>query len=178
MIGGDDLKPTALGRPGWWRRLWRRWLVAPVVAQLTGGISPNRIAWTIACGMVVGVFPVMGTTTAVCLLAGWAFRLNQVVLHVFRALVYPLHLALILVFIRLGERLYGAPLITLSIPQLLVKFRVSPMQFTKDFGMAAWHGVSAWLLVAPLAAVLIKMAVLPLLTQLAASIERQKEAAA
>lgn len=154
---------------------WRRWLVAPVVTQLTHGTSPDRIGWTIALGMVVGVFPIMGSTTLVCLLIGWLLGLNQPVLHVFRAVVYPLHLALILIFIRLGERLYGAPLISFSIPQLIGKFKDSPLQFARDFGMAAWHGVSAWLLIAPVAAVLIKMAAMPALRKLSLSLKRRQE---
>lgn len=157
---------------------WRRWLVTPVTSQLSVGITPERIGWTIALGIVLGVFPVMGTTTIVCLLAGWLLRLNQPVLHVFKVLVYPLHLALILVFIRLGEHLYGVPLISFSIPQLLGKFKNDPLQFARDFGMAAWHGVSAWLLIAPVAAVLIKLAVMPILRRLEASIHRRKEGAA
>lgn len=158
-------------KPSW----WRRWLVAPVVKQLTLGTTPERIAWTIALGVVLGVFPIMGSTTLVCLLAGWLLRLNQPVLHVFKTLVYPLHLALILVFIRLGERLYGVPLISFSIPQLLARFKADPLQFARDFGMAAWHGVSAWLLIAPVAAILIKVAVLPVVRQLAESLQRRKE---
>ena len=120
---------------------WRRWLVAPVVAQLTVGISPERIGWTIALGIVLGVFPIMGSTTLISLLVGWILHLNQPVLHVFKTLVYPLHLALILVFIRLGERLYGVPLIAFSIPQMIAKFKADPLLFAQDFGMAAWHGV-------------------------------------
>ena len=154
---------------------WRRWLVAPVVAQLTVGISPERIGWTIALGIVLGVFPIMGSTTLICLLVGWVLHLNQPVLHVFKTLVYPLHLALILVFIRLGERIYGVPLIAFSIPQMIVKFKADPVQFARDFGMAAWHGVSAWLLIAPVAAVLIKLAVMPVLRRMTASLERRQE---
>lgn len=154
---------------------WRRWLIAPVVVQLTGGASLDKIAWTIALGMVLGIFPVMGTTTFVCLLAGWLCKLNQPLLHVFRAIVYPLHLLLILVFIRLGERLYDAPLISFSIPQLVGKFEESPLQFARDFGMAAWHGVSAWLLVAPIVAVLVKQAVMPVLRSLSESLKRRRE---
>ncbi len=158
-------------KEGW----WRRWLVAPVVKQLTLGTTPEKIAWTISLGVVLGVFPIMGSTTLVCLFVGWLFRLNQPVLHVFKTLVYPLHLALILVFIRLGERLYGVPLISFSIPQLLGRFKADPLQFARDFGMAAWHGVSAWLLIAPVAVILIKVAVLPVLRQLAVSLQRRKE---
>ena len=154
---------------------WRRWLVAPVMAQLTVGISPERIGWTIALGIVLGVFPIMGTTTLVCLLAGWLLHLNQPVLHVFKTLVYPLHLASILVFIRLGERLYGVPLIAFSIPQMIGKFKDDPLRFARDFGLAAWHGVSAWLLVAPVAAVLIKLAIMPVLRKMTLSLQRRQE---
>lgn len=157
---------------------WRRWLVNPVVAQLTGGTSPSRIAWTIALGMVLGVFPIMGTTTFLCFVVGWMFGLNQPILHAFKAMVYPLHLALILVFIRLGERIYGVPLISLTIPELVEKFKADPVLFFSDFGMAAWHGVSAWLLIAPVAVLLLKMAIMPLLLRLAASLSKLKEVGA
>ncbi len=157
---------------------WRRRLVAPVVAQLMVGISPGRIAWAISLGVVLGVFPVMGTTTLVCLMAGCLLRLNQPVLHVFSNLVYPLHLVLILVFIRLGERMHGAPRMSFSIPQLLRKFNDDPLQFARDFGVSAWHGVSAWLLFAPVAAVLVKLAVTPVLKQLTVAIHKRREAAA
>lgn len=155
---------------------WRRWFVAPVMAQLRQGMSVERVSWTVSLGMVFGVFPIMGSTTVVCILVAWAFRLNQALLHVFKTAVYPLHLALILVFIRLGERLYGVPLIEFSIPELLARFKDDPLRFAGDFGMAAWHGVSAWLLVAPFAAVLIKIAVTPLVRRSAKSLMRGKEA--
>lgn len=167
-------KAARVPADGW----WRRWVLAPVLAQLTGGVSPERIGWTIALGIVLGVFPIMGTTTLVCLAAGWLLKLNQPVLHVFKTLVYPLHLALILVFIRLGERIYGVPLISFSIPQLLERFKYDPLRFAGEFGSAAWHGVSAWLLIAPVAAVLIKLAVMPLLRRLAVTMEKHKEAQA
>ena len=159
---------------GWWRRR----LVAPVVAQLMVGISPERVAWAISLGVVLGVFPIMGTTTLVCLVAGCLLRLNQPILHVFSNLVYPLHLVLILVFIRLGERLHGAPRMSFSITQLLDRFKDDPLQFARDFGVSAWHGVSAWLLVAPVAAVLVKFAVMPVLKRLAVAIHKRREAAA
>ncbi len=153
---------------------WRRWLVAPVMAQLRQGISMERISWTIALGIVLGVFPVMGTTTMFCALAAWALKLNQPIMHAFNWLIYPLHLASILLFIRLGERLHGVAPISFSVPQLMAAFRADPIQFGRDFGMAAWHGVSAWLLIAPFAVVLIKLLTAPLLKQLSMSLNKRK----
>lgn len=145
-----------------------------MVAQLTYGISPQRLAWTVALGVVLGVFPIMGTTTLVCLMAGWLLKLNQPVLHVFKTLVYPLHLALILVFIHLGDRLFGAPPLAFSIPQMLDKFTNDPAQFARDFSMSAFHGVVAWTLIAPFAAVLIKVSVQPILQKLGNAIKREE----
>lgn len=159
------------GKGSW----WRRWLLKPVMAQLTQGISADRLAWTIALGVVFGVFPIMGSTTLVCLLVGYLFRLNQPVLHVFKTAAYPLHLALILVFIHLGERLFGVPSLPFSIPELLSKFKEDPLQFARDFGMAAFHGVVAWAVIAPVAAMLIKVSVMPMLIRFQNSLKSKRE---
>lgn len=146
---------------------WRRWVVEPVIHQLTRGMAPRTLAWTISLALVLGIFPIMGSTTVLCLLVGWLLRLNQPVLLTFKSLVYPLHLALILVFIRAGQSLHGADPIPFSIPQLLARFEADPLQFARDFGTAAWHGVVAWLLVAPVLALLLRLALEPLLKRLA-----------
>jgi hypothetical protein len=148
---------------------WKRWLVEPVKTQLTRGIAPDKLGWTIAAAVTLGIFPIMGTPSVICFLFGAAFRLNQPVLHAFKTLVYPLHLALILVFIRLGQRLHGVPLLTLSIPQMVARFRDDPALFARDFGLAAWHGITAWLIVAPIIAIIVKLAVTPVLARVAAS---------
>ncbi len=165
---------SSLAKQSW----WRKWLLTPILTQLKIGISPDRVAWTIALGVVLGVFPVMGTTTVLCAIVGGLLHLNQPILHVFRVLVYPLHLILILVFIRLGERLYGVPLMTFSISELVIKFESGPLKFIKEFGLAAWHGVTAWLLIAPVAIILIKVTVLPFLNRLALSHSKLKEESA
>lgn len=157
---------------------WRRWLVDPVKTQLTRGITPDKLGWTIAAAVTIGIFPIMGTTTIVGFIVGAAFKLNQPVLHAFKTLVYPLHLALILVFIRLGQRLHGVPLLTLSIPQMLVRFQDDPLQFARDFGLAAWHGVTAWMLVAPVLALAIKYSVTPVISRFAAKIRANRAEAA
>ena len=155
---------------------WQRWLVAPVVAQLTVGTSPERLGWTIALGIVLGVFPILGMPTLVCLLAGYSLRLNQPIIQVFKELVYPFHLVLIPVFIRLGECLFRVPLTSFSIPDLLGRFKNDPLQFGRDFGMTACHAVIVWLLIAPFAAILIQWGVTPVMRKLALSIQKRREA--
>jgi hypothetical protein len=44
-------------------------VVQPVIDLLTQGISPEKIALSLAFGIVLGVFPVLGSTTLLCALA-------------------------------------------------------------------------------------------------------------
>jgi len=149
-----------------WKFRFRRWIVNPIREQLKRGTTPEKLSWTIALGITLGIFPIMGSTSLVCLFFGWLLKLNQAILHIFRSLSYPLHLALILVFIRLGQHLNGAPLIRLSIPEMMTRFKDSPAQFGRDFGMAALHGIEAWGIAAIILIPLIRMISLPLLKKL------------
>ena len=102
-----------------------------------------------AISPVVSAFPILGTTNLLSIIVGSILRLNLPFLLLFKTIFYPLHIGLILVFIRIGETMNGAPHIPFSIPQLLVKFKDDPMQFAKDFGMTALYGVEAWVLITP-----------------------------
>ena len=123
---------------------FQRWDVRPIANQLRQGTSPKKLAWSVSLGLTLGIFPIMGSTSLVCFAVGHLLRLNQPVLHLFKTFTYPIHLALILVFIRLGQHLNGVPPIPFSIPQLLTRFKESPAQFASDFGVAALHGIEAW----------------------------------
>jgi len=144
----------------------RRWIIEPIINQLKRGISPEKLSWTIALGVTLGIFPIMGSTSLVCFIAGYFLKLNQAILHLFKTLTYPLHLALILVFIRLGQHLNGVPPIKFSIPQMVIQFKDNPAQFARDFGMAAWYGIEAWAIAALIIIPLIRIISLPLLRKL------------
>jgi len=160
------------------RPWWRRWFVDPIAKQLTQGITPEKVGWTIAAGVVLGIFPIMGSTTFICLIAGWALGLNQPVLQAACHAMYPLHLALILVFIRAGQWIHGADPIPFSIPQLLSRFNEDPALFFRDFGLAAWHGIVAWGIVAVPLFFIVKGIATPILRKAATRLRQRKEAAA
>jgi uncharacterized protein (DUF2062 family) len=157
---------------------WKRWFVQPITKQLTQGITPEKLGWTIATGIVLGIFPIMGTTTIICFLAAWLFKLNQPVMQVACHAVYALHFALILVFIRAGQWLFGADPISLSIPQLVKQFMADPWQFAQEFGIAGLQGIAAWLILAPFLLILIKAISIPVLKRLARRIKQRKESPA
>jgi uncharacterized protein (DUF2062 family) len=54
------------------RTFWQRRVRDPIVLQLTQGITPEKIALTVAIGSAIGLFPIIGTTSLLCFLIGWA----------------------------------------------------------------------------------------------------------
>lgn len=157
---------------------WKRWFIHPILKQLTQGISADKIAWTIAVGCALGIFPIMGTTSLVCFAAASYWKLNQPVIQVVCHTLWAAHLALILPFIKLGQWIHGADPITASIPTLLKEFFASPSQFAQDYWLAAWHGVVAWVLVAIPLVFIVRAITLPLLKGAANRIQKRKEATA
>ena len=146
----------------------RQRLLAPIVAQLKQGITPERIALTLALAAVLGIFPILGATTALCGVAAIALRLNQPLIQVANYLLTPLHLALLLPFYRAGETLFGQPHVPIfSVTELLERFRDGPLQFAVDYGMVGVYGIVVWCLLAPLLAGLLYLSLRPLLRQLA-----------
>lgn len=154
---------------------FRRWIVEPILVQLKRGITPEKISLSIALGITLGIFPIMGSTSLVCFFFGWLLKLNQGILHLFKTIVYPLQLCLILIFIRLGQQLNGVPLIRFSIPELLTQFKESPAQFASDFGMAALHGIEAWAIAAIILIPLIRMISLYLIKKMLIKRKLNKE---
>ena len=145
---------------------FHRWVIRPIMNQLRQGSSPEKLSWSVSLGLTLGIFPIMGSTSLVCFIVGHLLRLNQPVLHLFKTLTYPLHLALILVFIHLGQHLNGVPPIRFSIPQLLTRFKDDPAQFGRDFGMAALYGIEAWAIAAIILIPILYFTSLPILRKL------------
>jgi uncharacterized protein (DUF2062 family) len=155
-------------RPSRLKTFWRDRVLALIVGQLKQGITPEKIALTLALGICLAAFPILGTTTLLCLTAGVWLKLNQPVIQLVNWLASPLQLAMIPVFVRLGEWITHAPRVSFSIPELFRKFHESPVKFFQEFGMTGLHGIIAWLLIAPFLCALIYFLLLPPLKKLAA----------
>jgi uncharacterized protein (DUF2062 family) len=146
---------------------WRERIAALVVGQLAQGITPEKIALSIALGISLGVFPVLGATTVLCAIAAVRLKLNQPIIQLVNWLVYPLQLALILVFVRIGEWITHAPPVNLSVPELIRSFHESPLKFLQEFGMSQLQGIVAWLFIAPVFTAIVFFALVPPLKRLA-----------
>lgn len=152
---------------------WRRRVLGVILAQLKQGITPDKIALTLALGGVLATFPILGSTTILCGLAAVVLKLNQPIIQLANWLAYPLQILLLIPFYRLGEYLFGTPHLSLSIPQMVQRFDAGPLKFIADFGIIALGGIGAWCVTAPLAIAVIYFALRWSLRALAARTERR-----
>lgn len=152
---------------------WRERVLGLIVGQLKQGITPERTALTIALGVMLGIFPIFGSTTLLCLGVGLWLKLNQPILQMVNYVVSALQLAMILVFVRIGEFVVRAHLVSFSIPEMFRKFHESPLGFLREFGMTGLHGVIGWLITAPFAGALLYFIFLPLVKKWAATLKKR-----
>jgi uncharacterized protein (DUF2062 family) len=145
---------------------WRRHVVAPIVGQLKQGITPEKIALTLSLGAVVSTFPILGSTSILCLLIAFVLKLNQAIMQLTSWVCYPLQFALLLPLYRAGQ-IFGTPQLSLSIPQMMSRFKDAPFKFIGDFGLIALGGIGVWLIAAPLVTVALYFCLRPLLRGLA-----------
>ena len=155
---------------GW---LYRR-LLLPALALLRMGATPETLAWSIAVGLMIGINPLLGSTTFVCLAVAFACRLNVAASQLANHVVYPLEIVLVIPFIRLGSRLFHTAPLPLTLSSLLHAARANPLALTRQLWMWEWHALAVWAVVAVMGAPLLALALTPLLGRLLVRVERHQ----
>lgn len=117
-------------------------------------MSPDKLSLTICLGSAVGLMPLVWGTTVICVVLAARLRLNQAAMLAVNYICYPLQLALLLPFCRLGEALLPwGPAVNGEILLDALRGGIGP-----SFRLVAWataRGLGAWALtVLPLALVL------------------------
>lgn len=140
-------------------------MIDPIAKQLTQGITPEKIALTLAVGSALALFPILGTTTLLCLLAGVILRLNQPIIQIINALCTPIHLPVIYCMVRLGAWFFNVPSEHLGIRMMNHMLWEDPKEFFEKFGLTALHAIAAWCVILPFWLVIIYLIALPVLRE-------------
>jgi uncharacterized protein (DUF2062 family) len=133
------------------REFLRRRIVQPIIELLKQGITPEKIALSLAFGICLGVFPVLGSTTILCLAVAFLFRLNIPAIQLVNYLIYPVQIALIMPFIRLGEKIVGARPIPFSLSQMVGMLRADMWGTTVALWHTTVHAMIGWAVFGPVA---------------------------
>jgi uncharacterized protein (DUF2062 family) len=145
------------------RKWWQRRIVDPIVAQLTQGLTPHKIALTIAIGSAIAMFPVLGTTALLCLLIGIFMRLNQPIIQAVNLACAPIHIPFIYYSFIWGRRLFGDTQTRFDFRHMMRLLRENPWQFLQDYDQTVYHAMFIWLVLAPFWALAIYYIALPIL---------------
>jgi uncharacterized protein (DUF2062 family) len=133
---------------------------------LRQGISPRRLALTLALGFAIGCLPLLGITTLLCAGLALALGLNLPAITAANYAVMPLQVLLIVPFARLGGWLFTfGPRQSFSSVALL---HASPQAFVSQLGSLAGLALLAWLVTAIPAIALMTFTLTPLLRRVPA----------
>jgi uncharacterized protein (DUF2062 family) len=131
------------------------------------GMTPERLALCIGLGIAFGLVPALGTTTLLCTLAAFLFRLNLPAIQLVNYFVYPLQLALLIPFIRAGEWLFGTEgSLNLSLESIQRMMKADLWETVISLWSTTMRAVMVWLLIAPVIVALVYLSMTPLLKKL------------
>jgi uncharacterized protein (DUF2062 family) len=137
------------------REFLQRRIVSPLLALLRQGVTPQRLAMSVALGAGIGLVPVLGVSTALCAAAALALGLNLPAIQLVNYLLTPVQLLLIIPQLRLGEWLVGAPRFPITLESGLAMLADGVLPAVRALSTAILHATLAWLAVAPLLVLLL-----------------------
>jgi uncharacterized protein (DUF2062 family) len=116
-----------------------------VASWLCMGVSPQRLALTLALGFAIGCLPLLGITTALCALVAVALRLNLPAIQAANYAAMPLQIILVVPFLRMGRWMFSS-----STQQSLQAslFHGLSLQTLRATGSLAGEALGAWLVFA------------------------------
>jgi hypothetical protein len=148
--------------------------VLPILALLRMGATPRSLAWSIAAGMLIGINPVIGSTTVLCLAAAFSLRLNVVASQIANHAMFPVELALVIPFIRLGSRVFHTAVMPLSPHLFFQAARSAPLALTRQIWLWEWHAFVLWAALSVVAAPAIAAGLTPVLRRLLVRVQRHE----
>ena len=148
------------------REALQRRVVEPVVSQLRQGVTPQKLALSLALGAVVSVMPVLGVTTLVALALSAVLRLNHVAVVAANYAAYPLQIILFIPFFKMGAWVTRGPPVPFSLGQVQAEMAAGIWPTVLKYAEANARAMAAWLLVAPLATWILYLVLRPLLSRL------------
>jgi uncharacterized protein (DUF2062 family) len=139
---------------------------------LRRGADPERLAWSLALGVVVGVNPLLGSTTLLVLGLAAMFRLNLVASQVGNHAMYPVEILMFPVFIKVGSVVFATQKIPLEGKALWDAVKHHPWATTRLLWSWEWHALVVWAVVAVVALPVIALGIRPVLEKMARRVKR------
>jgi uncharacterized protein (DUF2062 family) len=126
------------------RHLFRCRILRPLLRLLQTGADPRRLAWSLAIAIVIGINPLLGTTTVCMLLIAWVFQLNHVATQIGIHTVSPLQWLLFIPFVNLGIIVFRGRPLSMSKAEILRLSEHHPLRLIHLLWQWEWHALIIW----------------------------------
>jgi uncharacterized protein (DUF2062 family) len=127
----------------------KRRIVDPIIELLRQGVTPEKIALSLAFGFGFGIFPVLGVSTILCTVVAILLRLNLPAIQLVNWLAGPLQLALIIPFVRVGEHILQVAPQPLSISEGFALMAQGVLHSIIVLWDAIVHAALGWIVIGP-----------------------------
>lgn len=125
-------------------------LIKPLLGFIKTGTSPTKLALGMAWGIVLGIIPLIGINTLLCILVAFVFKINMGVVQLVNYFVYPLQLILFIPFIKVGIYLFGKNTLSYPLEDIWDRLQVNFIETLGDIWMVNLFGIFIWLAISPL----------------------------
>jgi uncharacterized protein (DUF2062 family) len=133
------------------KKFVRNRILMPLQELLLEGLTPNKVALSLALGFACGVYPMLGATTILCLVVGGLFGLNHLAMQLVNYFAYPLQILLVIPQLRLGEFLLNASPLRMSLHQIARLVYNEPRHSVSVLGISLLHAIVGWFVVSAIA---------------------------
>lgn len=156
----------------------RAWIIKkfwePLLTLLKQGLSPSKLALTVALGAYTALFPALGVTTILATGIALGFRLNLVAMLTANYAAYPLQFVVLFPFFRAGEWLFDRAPLGLSPMEFVSFVTQNPSQAVRIYWTVTWDAAAVWLLAGALVVPLLWFILTPVFTRVAQGLETQR----
>jgi hypothetical protein len=135
--------------------MWLNRISTSMKKVLQQGMSPEKVALSVTLGGTLGVIPIPGLSTGLCIVAASVLRLNHAVIQMFNYAAYPLQLLLLGVYVALGNQWFGSNVSVDSFKALSTFLQNDFWTNVLLLKNIAFHATVAWLATSPLLAIVV-----------------------
>ncbi len=121
--------------------------VTPFIELLKQGITPEKLAISVALGFIIGIIPLVGVSTAICAVIALRFDLNLLAIQLVNYIAYPLQLLFYIPFIKAGEFITGSQASGLTFEGIKKLFDEGFIYALKVLWLANLQGIIVWIMI-------------------------------
>lgn len=129
-------------------RILKEKILQPIINLLKEGVGPEALALAVSLGIVVGVIPLLGSTTIICILLAYGLRLNMPALQLVSYLMFPLQLILFIPFFHAGTYFFEPLEFPASVSQISAMMSHDVWGTVQLFWVANLQALLVWILMA------------------------------